>query len=85
MDNCSNYDDVIDLYAIWNCNIYYQLPPDWTTSDDVYVYLYDSNGNYTIQFNNGYEKKAIVFNIENKGDIKSYEEIKKKEHRFITL
>ena len=39
----SNYDAVVDLYAIWDCNIYFQLPPDWTSSDDVYVFLYDSN------------------------------------------
>ena len=40
----SDYDAVIDLYAIWDCNIYIQLPPDWTSSEDVHVYLYDSNG-----------------------------------------
>ena len=75
-----------EVAGYFNESLFYadELEPDKSYLKYLY-FLYDSNGNYTIQFNNGYEKKAIVFNIENKGDIKSYEEIKKKEHRFITL
>ena len=36
----STYDDVVNLYAQWECDIYFQLPPDWSGS--VYTHLYNS-------------------------------------------
>lgn len=60
----SNYDDVINLYAIWNCDIYFQLPPDWA-SEDVYTYLYDTTGtyqNYTYSSPNADFKAVLIDN-----------------------
>lgn len=51
-----------------------------------YLYfLYDSNGNYSIKFNNGIEKKYVTFNVEYKNNLKSYEEIKEKEEKSFKL
>ena len=36
----STYDDEINLYAQWECDIYFQLPPDWSGS--VYTHLFTS-------------------------------------------
>lgn len=40
----STYDDIINLYAQWECNIYFQLPPDWDGSN-VYIHLFNSSSN----------------------------------------
>lgn len=83
----SEYDAVIDLYAIWDCNIYFQLPPDWTTDEDVYAYLYDSNGINSANYNyssptNDYkavnidnDKKIFKFTIEAGANILYYDKI----------
>ncbi len=75
-----------EVAGYFNESLFYATELEPGQSYVKYLYfLYDSNGNYNIQFNNGYEKKVIMFDVENKGDIKSYEEIKKKEERIVTL
>ena len=43
-------DETVNLYAIWNCNIYFQLPPDWAGTD-IYVYLYNSSNDTVKNYN----------------------------------